>query len=1199
MTCKQKRNSLWILGLVVLLALPVSLLAQGGATGAISGTVADPTGAVVPNAKVDVVRTAAGEILRSTTSNGSGLFTVTLLPADTYSLRVSAAGFAQTELTGVVVRVTETTRLTVSLSAKTVQEHVEVKGETEEVKTTDATTGESLSATSITELPLATRNFQQLLALSSGASSSLNAASQLGRGNVKIDVNGGREDDNSYQIDGIGANDSTNMGELANTPLPSPDSIQEFKVATSLYDATQGRNGGGNINAILKSGTKSFHGDVFEYFRNTDLNANDPFLEQKGLSRPVIKQNIFGGSLGGPVGPKAKLGFFFVNYQGTRQQSGDSPGTILSTQTLPYVPASARQSPAAMASAFSLPQGSVDPVAFAFLSFQSNQFGPGAGGYLYPLPNVDPGTTPGYPVSFRVSIPGTFTDNQFTATWDRDFRGGKDCLSGRFFFSDSETYEPFGADSFGLMNGTAPAENSLNFPMDIPLRNRFASLAETHVFTDHLLNEARFGVNVISYFFDNISPVTAQQLGIDRPTNNVTSDIYRFILASEGLQMGPFPNQPLHSLSDGLVLVDTVSYTRGSHSFRFGGQIDHTDIRRYNPMNDNGDIIFAPGTSPFNPAQQYTDFQNFLVGNLCCGSGVDGGLANHDYKVPAFALFVQDDYRATSTLTLNLGFRAEWDGAIYDANCYQGAINPALANTTGDPFIYPKCVNKLNLGVVGTMGRDGLNNNYATVMEPRIGLAYDVLGHHTTSIRAGYGIYSVREDVGSLENQIIAPPMLVAAEPSGINPNGGMGKFFITPPYVVPAEGQTSASFAPQASFFEGFSSTGCSASGMPLAPTTNTATGTPCFSGDIYTLANYTFPLRFQVPTIQQWNLGVERSLGRNWTLKVGYVGTKGTHLRELSMTDMVAPASPENPITVKVNDPSSPNYGQTFAITQNTGANLLARAPYLGTAPYGFSHFGEDANSRYNSLQVSVSHRFSKSLSLQSAYTFSKSIDNTSTSSVNGLTRFNNQLTGADSEGLSDFDRTHRWTTNFDYTLPFFAQRHDFIAHVLGAWEVNGVFTLQSGTPFSVVDSAGGSEWGLAGSGVVTPIFAPGYNCSNALASGNRVNGYLNTAAFLPAPVDPNSPDGSTGFGEVPRTCFRGPHQINLDFSVGKEFRLGEHQQLKFMAEFFNLTNTSSYANPAVTDIETAAGSPTFGKINQVVGTPRLIQFALKYAF
>src|SRR5579872_3993741 len=407
---------------------------QGGATGAIGGTVQDASGAVIANAKVNVRSEATGEVVRQATTDSSGAFTTALLPVGTYKVEVTAQGFPVTTFPGVVVRITETTRMTAVMKVNSVKEVVEVQSQVEQVNTTDATTGQSLGAQTITDLPLATRNFQQLLTLSSGASADLNAAAQLGRGQVYMHVNGGREDNNNYLIDGITVADYA-FGELTYTPLPSPDAIEEFKVSTSLYDATQGRNGGGNINATLKGGTNKFHGDLWEYFRNTSLDAHDYFL-----GKVVVKQNIFGGDVGGPIGPKALLGFFYFNLQGTRQRSGDSPGTYINT-AIPYVPLADRQSKAAMAADCGV--STIDPVAFNLMNWKSNQFGSSAGGYLYPLlTNVSPTTPCGTSEPFLITDPGRFSDNQFTANWDREFRAGKDHLSERFFWSNSETFQP-------------------------------------------------------------------------------------------------------------------------------------------------------------------------------------------------------------------------------------------------------------------------------------------------------------------------------------------------------------------------------------------------------------------------------------------------------------------------------------------------------------------------------------------------------------------------------------------------------------------------------------------------------------------------------------------------------------------------------------------------------------------------------------
>src|ERR1700723_2253165 len=271
--------------------------AQGGATGAITGTIQDPSGAVVANAEVRITNQDTGVLERSVKTGADGSFTAPLLPVGTYGVTVQSAGFAQGQFSNIGVRVTETTRMIAKLSTQAVQQKIEVQGEVQTVNTTDATTGQAIESDTIRALPLATQNFQQLLTLSTGAQSELNAAAQLGRGQVRIQVNGQREDNNNYLIEGISVTDY-NVAELTNTPLPNPDVVQEFKVQTSLYDASQGRNGGGNINAILKSGTNTVHGDVYEFFRNTALDANEYFLKGRGSPRPGVPQNIFGGTRG-------------------------------------------------------------------------------------------------------------------------------------------------------------------------------------------------------------------------------------------------------------------------------------------------------------------------------------------------------------------------------------------------------------------------------------------------------------------------------------------------------------------------------------------------------------------------------------------------------------------------------------------------------------------------------------------------------------------------------------------------------------------------------------------------------------------------------------------------------------------------------------------------------------------------------------
>src|ERR1700688_416084 len=1205
MTSHQKLTA-FILFLAV---SPAMTFAQGGATGAIGGVVQDASGAVIANAKVNIKSEATGEVLRQVTTDSSGLFTATLLPVGSYSVEVTAPGFPVTTFPGVVVRITETTRMTASLKVNTVKQMVEVQSQVEQVNTTDATTGQSLGAETITDLPLATRNFQQLLTLSSGASSDLNGAAQLGRGSVFIHVNGGREDNNNYLIDGITVADYA-FGELTYTPLPSPDAIQEFKVSTSLYDATQGRNGGGNINATLKGGTSTFHGDLWEYFRNTALDANDYFL-----GKVVVKQNIFGGDIGGPIGPAAKLGYFYFNLQGTRQRSGDSPGTFINT-SIPVLPTARDQTTLLNTFFCGAACGgntatALDPVALNLLNAKSTQFGAGVdgAGFLFPTVAGTPGFTNGALNTgpLLLTNPGKFTDNQFTANWDREFRGGKDRLSERFFWSNSDTFEPFGADSFGIQAGGLPGTNNLNFPLDIPLHSRFGSITETHVFNNSLINDFRFGINIISDKLNNQAPITGAQIGINLPTSTGVNgqagdpNMYRLQFGTFGF--GPYTTQLQSALSDNYTWVDTVSWTHGPHQLRLGGEIDRIAMRRNLPIADNGLIFFVAGATGF-----ATDFQAFLAGSPLLGEG-GGGLGNHDYRIPSYAWFAQDDYRVSKTLTLNLGLRNEFIGAPYDTLCHTGNTNPALAITTGQPYVYPKCVNKFGLsGITGTLNQAGLGNEYATVWEPRIGFAYDLGGHHTTSIRGGYGIYSVREDLGAADNLAIVPPaypFLVGFFPGTNSLANLFASSAAFPNGVPPLGANPTQTYVPTAAILQNFTF----AAGSPApCPFTVLEQCDPVFSGNVNSLIQLAVPQHWVVGTTQQWNFTIQRELGRDWFAEIGYVGTKGSRLRSTFDPDQATLATPQNPVTIPGQGCANLQaQGLSCTIVDSTVENASARAPFIGIAPPDFEAFYPNSDSHYNALQATLAHRFGKGLYFQSAYTYSKSIDDVSTASVAFLTRVNNQTDARASRGLSDFDRRHRFVTSAVYQLPFFAHGSGFTKAALGGWEASGVLVLQSGAPFSIFDPAGGSVYALASTPSSTATFSPGFSCGNAPSRGSpeaRLANWVNPLAYTPDPLatlsNGASSDG-TLYGNTPRNCIIGPPQKNVDFTLDKTFKLGERQSLRFRTDFFNLFNHPSFQIPAATSVSPIAGGVGGGSapITSTVGTPRLIQFSLKYSF
>ena len=1187
---------------LVVLALATVAAAQGGATGAISGTVTDVTGAVLAGAQVQIINQDTGAVARTLKTDASGSFTAPLLPVATYTVKITATGLGEGNFKDIAVRITETTRLTAKLAPLRVLEKVEVQATVQTVETTTATTGQAIEERTIRELPLATQNFQQLLTLSSGAQSELNASAQLGRGNARVIVNGQREDNNNYLIEGISATDY-NVSQSTNVPLPNPDVIEEFKVQTSLYDASQGRNSGGNVNAILKSGTKSFHGDAYEFFRNDVLNANEFFLNRAGEARPSVKQNIFGASFGGPIGPGAKLGFFFLNYQGTRQRSGLSPGTFIST-TLPVLPSTRDEATldSVLESAFGIPN--IDPVIHKLLLFKSDQFGNTPGGYLIPSVGTFDGTDQTAP--FIVSKPGKYTDDQFTITWDKEFNGGNDKLAARFFFSNAESLLPFGAGglqaSLGGTLASSISNTDLNFPYDLPVNDRFLSVAETHLFSPTLVNDFRFGfVRINNSLINSIptgigpdgtaSEVSAEALGIDRPMSNLTHSIYKFTLPS--FQIGPTPPADQFQTQNNFNFVETLSWIRGKHNLRLGGEYTRVNLDKLFPQVFNGQLFFG-------------DFQGFLQG-APVGSFGGGGVYNHEYRNNNYSFFVQDDWKVRPDLTLNLGLRTEVLGAFYDNLCHIGNFDPQLGNNGQYPFVYGSCANKLGVdGLTGKGNNTTYRNNYSTGLGPRIGFAWDVFGHHNTTIRGGYGIYFVREDVGTVDQLSFQAPYLPIAGAPGLP--GCLSTFFSpdAPPEcdqipgqgnlnALPKAGDLSPGFVPCLGVFQGFS--GGDTTG---AATFGCAAGSPGLiaSQNLFVL---TVPRHFVVPNTQQWNLTIQRDLGRQWIMELGYVGSHGIHLRETSTNIQAKLVTAANPLTLTAPD------GTPYTITESTTSNGAARSNLQGVNGYGgYQIFANDAYSHYHSFQATLSRRWGAGY-FQGAYTFSKTTDATSSGNTALNTAFNDESNISNSYGLSDFDRTHRLTVSYRYELPFFRDARGVKEAVLGNWAVSGITIFQSGTPFSVTDSAAGSAYlaTFLSFAVLGADLAPGGSIAAGKTSGDihkRLDGYLNLSNFAAAP--PADPDGceldanacTTRFGTLGRNIYRGPFQQNWDFSLIKNFRLTERQNLRFTADFFNIWNHANFASPASNDVENPG---PFGKIQSTVGTPRLIQFQLRYAF
>jgi hypothetical protein len=544
-------------------------------------------------------------------------------------------------------------------------------------------------------------------------------------------------------------------------------------------------------------------------------------------------------------------------------------------------------------------------------------------------------------------------------------------------------------------------------------------------------------------------------------------------------------------------------------------------------------------------------------------------------------------------------------------------------------MIYGGCANSLKLtGLQGSGNDSTLNNNYAKNLAPRVGMAYDIGGHNKTVMRAGYGIYFVREDVGDVDQLSFQAPFLPITFGGGMH--GCLGSYFSANPLpgcpnpnpnALPKAGTLDPTFIPCQSVFTGFGNS------VPGQPAPNQAANYGCAGGSpgsiptegLFVLA---VPRRFVSPSTQQWNLTVQRDLGKQWILEVGYVGTHAIHLRETRTDIPERVASPANPITVKdVN-------GNTYTITQNTLANGPIRSLNPQINGYnGFQIFDNSAYSHYHSLQTTVSRRWSHGY-FQAAYTFSRSLDVNSSGNTAFNTAFNNETNLRIGYGLSDFDRPHRLSVSYRYDLPFFSGATGWQHAALSGWAISGITIIQSGTPFSIIDSAAGSVYEGAGyTTTLTGNLAAGSSISKGYTGGGIGNelasGYLNPANFTRAPylyfpsgvcTDSTGNTCVTLFGNLGRNTYRGPYQQNWDFSLQKNFSLTERFALRFGTDFFNIWNHASFASPAVTDVETIStctpkvngcpanglspGSP-FGKIFSTVGTPRLIQFSLRLTF
>lgn len=1122
--------------------------AQAPGTGAITGTVYDPTGRPIGQAAVTVEHEAT-HAARTAISDAAGTFRIPLLAPGDYVATVKADGFARATSQSIPVVVSETSSVEFHLPVAALQSSIEVSADEDIANAESSTLGRAVDEAAIQALPLSNRNFTQILSLSPGVVVSLPDATTLGRGTQDVTANGGKPTANNIQFNGVDANNlaqnsASGDGEEVGVAVPAPDTIEEFKVQTGSYDATYGRGTGANVDVVSKTGSNGFRGTAWEFLRNDLLNANDFFSKLALQPRPVLKQNQFGGALGGPI--VRDRTFFFVAYQGLRSSNGEG-GQV--TAVLPQLSSdrSARTLGAQFCAFPTFAGGAqvacdgsnINPVALTLLNFKF-----ASGQFAIPSPQIPLASAPGQiPIGESVySTPAKYDEDQYTGDFD-DAPSGNNTVSARIFYSRAPTSEPFSPNAANVPGwGTNEVD-----------KNVMTVLSDTHVVNANLVNVARLGY----MRFDGVSavanPIFAADLGTQSPTGLSGAGIPTPGITVDGLfTIGDAGTPSQAQVTNSFIAQDMFSVTRRRHSIRVGAEVKRHEIMVNAPFSADGLLDIRT-------------FSDFLLGQSAQQNGSPDGLSNvtssggssgsfrKDERYTDVAGFVQDDVKLTSTFTLNAGLRyevfgppAEIHGRLVTFDPTVAALSVPASGSLSGFVVSANFPGPVPTGVKQTGMRGLWPTNYGDV-SPRFGFAYRLSHRPEVVVRGGYGIYFDRLSGGLAENLVGQAPFSTSQFFSG-SQNGGAS---LQEPFNP---------LLPAASSYPIF---------LPRIPGGGpTVVGLSTHMTDPYT---------------EEYNLNAQIGLGWNALAEIGYVGTRSVHVAGCSEFNQSLLASPGDPV-----------YGETA----NSVGNVVQRAPYQGIAPGSLEcRSAYDAN--YNSLQASVTRRMSHGLQFLGSYTWSRSLDETSGSSGSQVFELwlltNNQSNPRQSYGPTDFDRTHRGVISFTYDLPGARNMRAFVSHAISNWQASGIFVAQSGTPITILDFAAGAVYGnypfenraqLSGSRIAT---------SGTLHS--RVLGtYLNSAAFTAAPEAPNgtSPD-DTDFGNSGVGIVRGPGQRDLDMAIERTVAISERHSVHLRAEFFNVTNTPNFANP----LNIVTFGPAFGKIIQKSNNPRIFQVALKYHF
>lgn len=1231
-----------ILSMLVCAALPLAAWAQQ-TLGSINGTVTDKSNAIIIGAQVTAKNLGTGLTVTATTQN-DGSFNIVDLPIGNYSVTISKQGFKTETHTQILVQGNRATTVNATLQTGEVTTTVEVRG-TPLMNQTDTTNGYVVDPTTIENTPLGTGSFTQLAILSPGVHADFlgGSGSNAGLGNQAIFANGNRDTSNSFSLNGtntdnlFNGNSTSQVGEnrfVLNTgenfgaggeiqtstsvygaigqalPTPPPDAIQEITVNASMYDASQGNNSGAQISVDTKTGTNSLHGSAWEQFQNSAMNATPFFYNAPGrdsagqpfLVKPQMNRNMYGATIGGPI-IHNKL-FFFGSYQGVNIADAESS---TKDTTVPLALTDDRTPAGLTAVANYL----IDPTGTCGTSGQpacfSGTINPAASNLLnaklpngqYLIPSAQLSASNSINLGYDAVVQGPNTQSRvYQAIGDIDYQVSQnDRFSGKYYFQDDPTTNPFGA-----------VGSLLGFPQQLAAGSQVLSLANTLIISPNLTWEGHVGFTRLRAYANTEQTFTPGSMGISLlgaatfPQFDISTSDPQI---QNGLEFGPstsfgdagmFQNQWEYA--------STLNWVRGKHTISTGVMWDHTQLNVIN-NNTSTDTL------------DFTSFLTFLEGNVRGGDAFEGS-ADRYYRSNTVGLYVNDNYKWRSNVTVTAGLRWDIDGPLSEKYGRLTAFDPSLYSYDAGT----DTINNSGLEIAennptaGTKGAgNSLMKNHQWGFAPRIGIAWSPLTKLT--VRAGYGVYFDRGELFSY----FSPS-------AGLGFNGPFG-VTLAPPFVEPVAAAKNASLSqpfgatlppppPQtaAGFLALLPNLAQTACGFPGCWPAGNLFGPFLFGG---------YDIHNKLPYTQNWTLDVQYQATNDWMFELGYVGNHGTHEVlpiPFNQPEIATASNPVNGQTSSYGGTSPLNLDTEPIFTNEFSGNAPVRVPYIGYDMNSVLYEAEGI-SNFDALQAQVHKRMSFGLQLTGSYTWSHSLDEQS-----GLGLFftgNNPLVPRSGYASSDFDQTHVFLINYSYTVPSLV-KSKMLGQVVNGWILGGQTVAQSGQPYSVYDYSGsvGSLYFGTLDEITNPIvpLLPGVTAKQAQLQGtlgvNPAKPVLNAADFGPQFVAPGTNGvpacDSSGcdlyeslYGNSGRNIFRGPFQVRFDMSLAREFPIKEHYRLRFEADAFNVFNHPDFDTPNndVDFFPNFVGPPqippagSLGVIQHTIGSPRFLQLSLHFAF